>query len=91
MKVLKGAGSGSDRFTVDDATEIYGIQNWGRGYLAVDRRGHLIVTPSGDPARAIDVRGVIDDLLQRRCPHAGDAAVSAAARGPGPFVESSVR
>ena len=22
MKVLKGAGSGSDRFTVDDATEI---------------------------------------------------------------------
>jgi arginine decarboxylase len=54
-----------DRFTVDDAAELYGLERWGGGYLAVGRDGHLRVTPSREPARAIDVPRVVEDLALR--------------------------
>ena len=51
--------SATDRFTVENATEIYGVDGWGNGYLAVAEDGHLLVTPSRDPSRAIDVLKVV--------------------------------
>ncbi len=55
----------TERFTVDDAVNIYGLDGWGNGYLAVGEDGHLLVTPSRDPSRAIDVARVVEDLGRR--------------------------
>ena len=55
----------TDRFTVDDAINLYGLDGWGNGYLAVGTDGHLLVTPSRDPSRAIDVMKVVEDLARR--------------------------
>ncbi|MBZ5637664.1 MAG: biosynthetic arginine decarboxylase [Acidobacteriia bacterium] len=55
----------TDRFTVDDAVNLYGLDGWGNGYLAVGTDGHLLVTPSRDPSRAIDVVKVVEDLGRR--------------------------
>ncbi len=57
--------SATDRFTVDDAIEIYGLDGWGNGYLAVGEDGHLLVTPSRDPSRSIDVLKVVESLAKR--------------------------
>jgi arginine decarboxylase len=55
----------TDRFTTDDAVNVYGLDGWGNGYLAVAEDGHLLVTPSRDPARALDVFRVVEDLARR--------------------------
>jgi arginine decarboxylase len=55
----------SDRFTIDDAAELYGIDRWGGGYLAVGPDGHLRVTPTREAARAIDVPRMVRELARR--------------------------
>lgn len=55
----------TDRFTVDDAVNIYGLDGWGNGYLAVGEDGHLLVTPTREPSRSIDVLRVVEDLAKR--------------------------
>jgi arginine decarboxylase len=57
--------SATDRFTAADAVNIYGLDGWGNGYLAVDENGHLLVTPWRDPSRSIDVLRVIENLAKR--------------------------
>ncbi len=57
--------SATDRFTVDDAAEIYGLDTWGNGYLAVGSDGHLRVTPGGDSNRGIDLYDVVSRLAAR--------------------------
>ena len=53
---------GTDHFTVTHATELYGLDAWGNGYLAIREDGHLVVTPERDPRRGIDVYEVIQRL-----------------------------
>jgi arginine decarboxylase len=55
----------TDRFTTDDAVNIYGLDGWSNGYFAVGEDGHLLVTPTREAARAIDVFRVIEDLAKR--------------------------
>jgi arginine decarboxylase len=55
----------TDRFTTDDAINVYGLDGWGNGYLAIGEDGHLLVTPQRDPARALDVFRVVEDLAKR--------------------------
>jgi arginine decarboxylase len=57
--------SATDRFTTDDAANVYGLDGWGNGYLAVGEDGHLLVTPTRDPSRAIDVLRTLEDLSRR--------------------------
>ena len=57
--------SATERFTTDDAVEIYGLDGWGNGYLAVADDGHLLVTPGRDASKAIDVLRVVEDLERR--------------------------
>jgi arginine decarboxylase len=55
----------TDRFTVDDAVEIYGLEHWGNGYLSIREDGHLLVTPDRDPRRGIDILAVVERLIRR--------------------------
>src|SRR5215468_9121578 len=52
--------------TLDEVVETYGVENWGAGYFEVNRKGHLAVRPAeGDP-RAVDVKDLIDHLVDQR-------------------------
>jgi arginine decarboxylase len=55
----------TDRFTTDDAVNVYGLDGWGNGYFAIGEDGHLLVAPSRDPLRSIDVLRVVEDLARR--------------------------
>lgn len=48
-----------------DAAELYDVARWGKGYFSVGRNGHLLVHPSTDPARFIDLKELIDRLQLR--------------------------
>src|SRR2546428_4569610 len=52
--------------TLDEVIQTYGVENWGAGYFEVNRKGHLAVRPAeGDP-RSVDVKELIDDLVDAR-------------------------
>src|SRR3954449_6379048 len=54
-----------DRWTVTDASELYEVPRWGKGYFSVNARGHMQVHPTKDPALAIDMQELIERLQLR--------------------------
>jgi arginine decarboxylase len=55
----------AERWTVSDAAEMYDVARWGQGYFSVGPQGHLLVHPTKDPGRAIDLKELADTLLLR--------------------------
>jgi len=55
----------TERWTVTDASELYDVASWGKGYFSVGSNGHLWVHPSKEPARGIDLRELIEKLELR--------------------------
>jgi arginine decarboxylase len=52
-------------WSVTDATELYEISRWGKGYFSIGPQGHVLVHPSKDPAHAIDLKQLVDRLQVR--------------------------
>jgi hypothetical protein len=47
-------------FTVTDASELYEIGRWGKGYFSISPSGHVLVHPTKDPNRSIDLKQLTD-------------------------------
>ena len=45
--------------------ELYDVPGWGQGYFSVSEQGHLQVHPTKDPARAVDLKRLVDRLQLR--------------------------
>ena len=58
----------AERWTVSDASELYDVPRWGQGYFSVGEQGHLLVHPTKDPTRSIDLKQLVDELLLRGIP-----------------------
>ena len=54
-----------DVFTATDASELYEVDRWGKGYFSVSPEGHVLVNPTKDPARSIDLKQLVDHLMLR--------------------------
>ncbi len=52
-------------FTAGDATELYELDRWGKGYFSISNDGHVLVHPTKDPSRAIDLKQLTDHLMLR--------------------------
>jgi arginine decarboxylase len=52
-------------WSVHDASELYEVARWGNGYFSVNDAGHVEVHPTRDPARAIDLKELVDRLQLR--------------------------
>jgi arginine decarboxylase len=48
-----------------EAEKLYGIENWGKGFFSVSDDGNLLVHPTRETARFIDLKAVIDDVALR--------------------------
>ncbi|MDE3195033.1 MAG: biosynthetic arginine decarboxylase [Acidobacteriota bacterium] len=55
----------TDRWSAQDASELYDVASWGKGYFSVGAEGNLLVHPEKDPARSIDLKRLIDTLVLR--------------------------
>jgi arginine decarboxylase len=55
----------ADRWSTTEASELYDVASWGKGYFAVGKNGNLWVHPGKDPARGIDLKELIDNLEKR--------------------------
>ncbi len=52
-------------WSVADATELYEIERWGKGYFSIGDNGQVRVHPTKDQHRAIDLKQLVDDLQRR--------------------------
>jgi arginine decarboxylase len=52
-------------FTATDAAELYEIDRWGKGYFSISPAGHVLVHPTKDTSRAIDLKQLTDHLQLR--------------------------
>ncbi|HVZ94303.1 MAG TPA: biosynthetic arginine decarboxylase, partial [Phycisphaerales bacterium] len=53
------------RWTVDDSAQLYGLNDWGKGYFGVNDRGHLVVRPEKNSSRQIDLHDLVHGLSER--------------------------
>ncbi len=53
------------RWSSTDASELYDVASWGKGYFSVDDNGHARVHPSKDPATSLDLKQLVDTLVLR--------------------------
>ncbi|MFN0133209.1 MAG: biosynthetic arginine decarboxylase [Phycisphaerales bacterium] len=53
------------QWTAADSAQLYGIPDWGKGYVGVNAEGHVTVLPGKDPAKQIDLAEVIEGLRER--------------------------
>jgi arginine decarboxylase-like protein len=64
-----------ERWSITDASELYDVPSWGKGYFGVNAQGHLVVHPTRDPNRPVAIAG----------PRFADfAAVQRHLKGPAP-------
>ncbi len=52
-------------WTINDATELYNVDGWGRGFFSINESGNVQVTPAGPDSQPIDLKALIDDLRSR--------------------------
>ncbi|HXI44004.1 MAG TPA: biosynthetic arginine decarboxylase [Bryobacteraceae bacterium] len=55
----------TERWSTQDASDLYDVTSWGKGYFSVAPNGHLRVHPEKDPARSIDLKELVDTLVLR--------------------------
>ena len=54
-----------NRWSVADATELYEVDRWGKGYFSIRPDGHLYVHPHRHPDHAFDLKELVDRLRLR--------------------------
>ncbi len=65
MGRARSAHDVGEGWTTADATELYEIARWGKGYFSIGDNGQVKVHPTKDPKRSIDLKQLVDDLQRR--------------------------
>ncbi len=53
------------RWTAAESSALYGIPDWGKGYVGVNASGHCVVMPTKDASKQIDLHDVVQGLKER--------------------------
>ena len=59
-----------ERWTIENAVDLYGIRNWGGGYFDISDKGEVIIRPRGsdtksDAKNAISMMDIISGIKER--------------------------
>ena len=61
----RSATTVGELWSINEATELYEVARWGKGYFSVGDNGHVLVHPTKDPSRSIDLKQLVDHLQLR--------------------------
>ncbi len=62
---VRSAHDVGEDWTTADATEMYEIARWGKGYFSIGDNGQVKVHPTKDASRSIDLKQLVDHLELR--------------------------
>ncbi|MDB5294018.1 MAG: biosynthetic arginine decarboxylase, partial [Phycisphaerales bacterium] len=52
-------------WSAEESAKLYSIRNWGQGYFSINDSGHVVVHPTQEPDKSIDLKKLVDDLRER--------------------------
>jgi arginine decarboxylase len=52
-------------WSLDDARQLYRVEDWGKGYFGLNERGHVTVRPHQQPAPEVDLLELVTGLQAR--------------------------
>jgi len=55
----------ADRWSIAEASELYDVNSWGKGYFSIGATGNVCVHPDKNPERKIDLKELVDNLQLR--------------------------
>jgi arginine decarboxylase len=55
----------AERWTITDASEMYDVARWGKGYFSVGDNGNVFVHPTKEANRKLDLKQLVDTLEMR--------------------------
>src|SRR5216684_715136 len=50
---------------IEESLDLYQVEAWGKGYFSINEQGHVVIRPSMDAAREIDLYDVVQGLKAR--------------------------
>src|SRR6266852_9444701 len=50
---------------IDESLDLYQVEAWGKGYFSINPEGHVVIRPSMDASREIDLYEVVQGLKAR--------------------------
>ena len=53
------------RWTPEDSMRLYGVPDWGKGYVSINEAGHVTMCPDQQPGHAIDIHELVRGLSDR--------------------------
>jgi arginine decarboxylase len=53
------------RWSISDSLELYNVPQWGAGFFGINERGNVRVHPRGPEGPSLDLKDLVDELLQR--------------------------
>jgi arginine decarboxylase len=52
-------------WSVERAAELYNVAGWSNDYFSINARGHVAVHPGGPGSHAIDLKELVDEVVER--------------------------
>jgi len=62
---LTGQSDSMEKWKTQDALDTYGCKRWGKGYVSINKLGHVTIHPTKRPEQAVDLKNLIDQLQAR--------------------------
>ncbi len=53
------------QWTIEDSARLYGLADWGKGYVGVNAKGNLVVMPDKNTKKQIDISELVQGLAAR--------------------------
>lgn len=58
-------GEAAERWVTQDASDLYDVPRWGKGYFSISKAGTLLVHPNRNPNQSVDMKELVDRLQMR--------------------------
>jgi len=52
-------------WTIQNSSDLYGIDRWGKGYFTINEKGNIGICPNGSKSKSHDLMELLDELESR--------------------------
>jgi len=47
-------------WTIQNSSDLYGIERWGKGYFTINEKGNICISPNGSKNKSHDLMELLD-------------------------------
>ena len=62
---ISAVGQMPELWSTQDASELYDVSRWGKGYVSINEEGEICIHPTKEPSRSINLLRLVENLELR--------------------------